>query len=164
MGNLFEQWPRGGQFPGGSAWATGLGIANSCTEGGTMELPCGPPLGNVPGVGTSIGNSLGLWGMALEWPVPLGIPVGSGALEWPVPWEVCSSSGPGVVNSLGGLLGQRPWRLGHASGGTKLGVAKRIGDLPKPCPNAPSPFPNSPNPDAKQACHIVPKGQCLIYW
>ena len=76
----------GWSIPWGSAWATGLGIANSCTEGGTMELPCGPPLGNVLGVGTSIGNSLGLWGLALEWPVPLGIPVGSGAvaLAWPI--------------------------------------------------------------------------------
>ena len=74
----------------------GLGVANVTGEIGTLELPVpfGIPLGSVPGLGTSIGECLGLWGVALELPVQLGIPLGSAALEWPSSLKVCNTQRP----------------------------------------------------------------------
>ena len=64
-------------------------VANLSDETGTLQLPVpsGTPLGNVRGLGASVGNPLDLWGVALEWSVPLGIALGSGALELPLPLE-----------------------------------------------------------------------------
>ena len=90
---LFGQWSCGGQLLAGSAWAVAFGIAKLTGETGTLELPIpfGTLLGSVPGLGTSIGNSPGLWGG--PW---------SGQIHW--------ESNPGVASSMGSLLAQ--WSCG----------------------------------------------------
>ena len=95
-------------------------------------------MGNVPGVGTSIGNSLGLCGLALEWPDPLGIRPWSGqfqrksvravALRWSIPCGVCLGSGLGTAH-LSGETG--PWSCKFHSEpfGDVPGVGASIGNF-----------------------------------